>query len=91
MRADRRLAHRRKEDQHDDLETVRQKIIEREKVNKERWSRYYGFDYTDPKHYEIRIDTSNISIEEVVDAIIRHLKTEHLKKEPDSSSTTASN
>ncbi len=58
----------------DDFDETKKNMIERDRVNIERWKRYYGFDYTDPKHYDIVIDTENMLPEAIVDKILDYIK-----------------
>jgi len=81
IRAKRRLAHKRKEEDYSDLDQVKNEMERREKINKERWYRYYQFDYTDKTNYDYVIDTSIISIEQVTDDIIQKLR-KHLNTKP---------
>ncbi len=74
IRAGRRLHHQRPEDDYDDLETIKAKMAEREKNNRERWIRYYGFDYTKESNYDLFIDSSRLSPKEVVSKILEHIK-----------------
>jgi CMP/dCMP kinase len=77
-RAKRRLAHRRSEENYKTIDEVLKYMTDRETVNRERWYRYYGFDYSDMRHYDLVIDSSDISIEQVVARIIRFIKQKHL-------------
>lgn len=61
------------------IDEAKRKTIEREASEKSRYYNYYKIkDYTDDKHFELIIDTTNISIEEVAKKIegymIRKLK-----------------
>ncbi|MBN2368499.1 cytidylate kinase family protein [Candidatus Woesearchaeota archaeon] len=46
----------------------------REEINKERWIRYYGFDYTDKKNYDLVVDTTDKDINQVVELILGEIK-----------------
>ncbi len=89
-RAERRLGHRRDEEAYDDIRTVKEKMQKREAINRERWMRYYDFDYTDMDNYDLVIDSSAISIDEVVDRIEDFIKTEALKTRAHSDEQAAS-
>lgn len=52
------------------FEETKSNMIKRDKVNVKRWKRYYDFDYTDKKNYDLVIDTTNITIEQVVQKIL---------------------
>jgi predicted cytidylate kinase len=74
IRAGRRLKHKRPTEHYPTLDEVRKGMLERESVNRERWIRYYGFDYADMSHYDLVIDTSEISIPQVVDRVLDFIK-----------------
>lgn len=90
VRAKRRLSHRREGDSHESLDMVKKNILEREKDNRERWIRYYGFDFSDKAYYDLVIDSTNLSIEEVTDKIIERAKAETLNIRRVSTESTAS-
>jgi len=73
-RINRRLGHKRTEEDFSDFESAKQDMLKREEVNKERWYRYYKYDYTDKSNYDMIIDTTGISIEEVVEKILQVMK-----------------
>lgn len=87
VRAERRLKHKRTEEQYDTIGKVEAEMERREGYNKERWLRYYGFDYTDHKNYDLIIDSSKDSIEELTETIIKSL---HLNMNDSSKDRTAS-
>jgi CMP/dCMP kinase len=59
------------EKQHNSPEEKKEAMRERRISEKIRYKKFYDLDdFTDPKHYDIIIDTTNISIEEVVQKII---------------------
>ncbi|MBU5537011.1 MAG: cytidylate kinase family protein [Candidatus Aenigmatarchaeota archaeon] len=50
-------------------------IKEREKIERKEWKRIYGFDYFDQKKYaDFVIDTSNMSIKESVEKILKFIR-----------------
>lgn len=56
-----------------DLETTRRAVEERSASEAERYMDYYGLDYTDTGHYDLVIDTSELTIDEVIERILaRH-------------------
>jgi len=79
-RVRRRLGHKRQEEFFKDAETARDDLRKREKANKERWLRYYHFDYTEKKNYDLVIDTTKLTVEEVVESILKALKGNFLKE-----------
>ena len=64
------LAQRGYETENITLEETRRAIEERTRSERKRYRRYYGLDYADHDHYDLVIDTSEISIDEVVQAIL---------------------
>ena len=52
-------------------EEAKQKIVERKKGEEERYKETYNVDLTDPDNYDLIIDTSFSSIEDVAEAIIK--------------------
>ncbi len=73
--AARRIFEARRGSEHEniDLETTTRAIESRTESERERYLNYYGLDYTDHEHYDLVIDTSDSSIDEVVDQILSHL------------------
>lgn len=66
------------EEKYDSVEEARDKLIERSCVERERFSRVYGVDYLDMNNYDLIIDTSNRTPNEVVDIIVK-FSTEYKK------------
>lgn len=56
-----------------DLETTRRAIESRTASERDRYLGYYGIDYFDYGHYDLVIDTSDLSVDEVVDRILEHV------------------
>ncbi len=73
-RVKRRLAQKRTEESHPDEKTGKKDMLKREKDNKERWIKLYGFDYTDKKNYDLVIDTTDLSIPQVLRRVLEYLK-----------------
>ncbi|NOX71226.1 MAG: AAA family ATPase [Candidatus Micrarchaeota archaeon] len=74
VRVRRRLEQERSEEDFREFDEAEKKMLQREKTNRERWLRYYGFDYSDKRNYDLVIDTSNMTKEQVVDKIIRFIE-----------------
>ena len=53
-----------------DLETTIRAIKDREASEKARYARYYDLDYTDPAKYDLVIDTSDLTPDEVVSKVL---------------------
>ncbi|MBU0666461.1 MAG: (d)CMP kinase [Nanoarchaeota archaeon] len=58
------------------VEDLKKSIFEREKSDEKRYLSHYGFSHLDLSKYDLVIDTTNISPEEVVDKIIKFVKRE---------------
>jgi cytidylate kinase len=48
-------------------------IASRTESERKRYFGYYGLDYTDHDHYDLVVDTSGLSIDEVVEVVLAHL------------------
>jgi CMP/dCMP kinase len=73
-RVKRRLIQKRSEESFSEHEETKKSILERQKVNRERWVKYYHFDYEDKKNYNMIIDTTNLSIEEIIKKILKDIR-----------------
>ncbi len=62
-------ADRGSETENSDLEATRRAIAARTDSESLRYERYYGVNYLDPGHFDLVVDTSDRSIDEVVDMI----------------------
>lgn len=58
----------------ENFEQTKENMIKRDKVNIERWKRYYDFDYTDKGHYDFVIDTTKLTLKEVVSRILEKIE-----------------
>ena len=56
-----------------DLVATRAAIESRTESERIRYFDYYGLDYTDHEHYDLVIDTSDLTIKEVVGLIVAHV------------------
>ena len=61
---------RESEKENQNIETTKQKILERKQSEKQRYKKYYGIDFDAPQHFDIIIDTTKKTIEEVAQIII---------------------
>lgn len=73
-RVKRRLNHKRNEEKFDDPEETKKDMFEREKTNRERFLKFYDFDFLDTSNYNIIVDTTDLTIEEVADKILKEIK-----------------
>ena len=69
-------ARRRSEQENVDLDTTMRAIIERTESERQRYMSYYNLDYLDHGHYDLVIDTSDMTISEVVSKVIDHVMSE---------------
>jgi len=56
------------------LEDVRKSVRERMASSSRRYMKYYGIDIYDPKHYDLFLDTSNLTIEEEYQQVYAFVK-----------------
>ncbi|MDG6224423.1 MAG: cytidylate kinase family protein [Candidatus Thermoplasmatota archaeon] len=59
------------------IEKVKEEMVERERLEIERYVRHYGIDPSDPKWYDIVIDSSEISADAVLSILIEKLGIDH--------------
>ncbi|MFH1511639.1 MAG: (d)CMP kinase [Candidatus Woesearchaeota archaeon] len=69
-RVRRKLGCKRDEENLNDFESAKLDMHLREQANRERWIRYYNFDFLDLKNYDCVIDTTNLTMEQVVQAVL---------------------
>ena len=73
VRAERILEDERKDEKSKDINEVISKIRERESSERKRYKQYYGIDYYDEEMYNMFIDTTKLSVKEVVGRIIGNM------------------
>ena len=56
------------------IEQVKQNLLERDRSDRERYLRLYNFDMFDKKHYDIILNTAEMTPEEEVETIIKEMK-----------------
>jgi predicted cytidylate kinase len=66
-------ARRGTEPENVDLVATQESIRRRTDSERQRYLDYYGIDYLDPAHYDLVIDTSDLTPEQVVDRIVAGL------------------
>lgn len=73
--AARRIYDARRGSEHENisLDQTRTAIESRTESERKRYLNYYDLDYTDHSHYDLVVDTSEKSIDEVVDTILDHV------------------
>ena len=57
-----------------DLKSTRAAIERRTESERTRYFEYYGLDYTTHSHYDLVVDTSNLSVDEVIDVVVAHVR-----------------
>lgn len=74
--AARRIYEARRGSEHENvtIEETRAAIESRTESEKKRYLSYYGLDYTDHSHYDLVVDTSDQTIDQVVDTILDHVQ-----------------
>jgi cytidylate kinase len=78
IRAERIFMQRRKEEKFETLEEATKLMEEREKVNLGRYRKAYGITYLDKKNYDLVVDTTKTTAEEVAGKILGYLKKKNL-------------
>ncbi|HLC97874.1 MAG TPA: AAA family ATPase [Candidatus Nanoarchaeia archaeon] len=68
------------------LEQMKQRVQERLKEDNTRYKKYYGLDYLDESHYELVIDSTTITAEQVTEKILSFLKSKGSLKKKESGS-----
>lgn len=63
------------EPQYKNVKELLDALKNRVESDKKRYNKYYGIDHTDLKQYDLVVDTTNITPEQVCDRIISELKT----------------
>jgi predicted cytidylate kinase len=53
-----------------DYEQVKAEVLEREECEQERYKKYYNTKYNDKSHYDLIIDTSNLTPEDITQRIL---------------------
>lgn len=66
-------AQRGSEHENVSIDQTRAAIESRTESERKRYFNYYDLDYTDHSHYDLVVDTSEKSIDEVVDTILDHV------------------
>ena len=74
VRAERILNDKREEEKSRNINALIKTIRQREQSERKRYKNLYNVDYYDKKLYDLIIDTTNLSIKEVVEKIIRAVK-----------------
>jgi len=74
VRAERILNDKREEEKSRNISALIKTIRQREQSERKRYKNLYNVDYYDKKLYDLIIDTTNLSIKEVVEKIIRAVK-----------------
>lgn len=69
-RVRRRLAHRRAEETLTRYNEALSDMRKRESANRERWRRYYSYDFLDMKNYDLVVDTTHLTIQQVAQKIL---------------------
>ncbi len=80
QRVERIFEQQRVDEVNKDAKQTLKNIEEREESERKRYKNLYDIDYTDKKHYDLFLDTTNFSIEQVTSAILKFVE-EHKKIE----------
>ena len=74
VRAERILKDERKDEKSKNVKELIKKINQREQSERKRYKKLYNVDYYDKKLYNLIIDTTNLSINEVIEKIMKTVK-----------------
>lgn len=66
----RRITKKREAESYSKPEDAVKAISQREKTNRERWKKFYGYDFMDKKNYDLVIDTTGKNIDRVLKIIL---------------------
>lgn len=70
-RARRVLRDERKAEDFDTLEECKRALAERDRSDVLRYRKYYGIDVKDSRNYDYRIDTTSLTVKQIVDSIVK--------------------
>jgi len=73
-RARRVLRDERKAEAFNTFEECKGALVERERSDNKRYKKYYGIDTTDRENYDYWIDTTDLSVRQIVDKIVKLIK-----------------
>ena len=73
-RARRRLTQKRATESFDSMQSVIKDMRQRVATNRERWIKFYSYDFLDKSNYDLIIDTTKLTQEQVADQIIAYMK-----------------
>ncbi|MCH8003750.1 MAG: cytidylate kinase family protein [Nanoarchaeota archaeon] len=74
VRAERILKDERKDEKSKSINELIKKINQREQSERKRYKKLYKIDYYDEELYDLMIDTTNLSIIQVIDKILKSIK-----------------
>jgi len=66
----------------DTVEGVKEMLKHRVEVTNDRFKKYYGVDFMDKTNYDCLIDTTGLTLEEVVEKILTFIKSQQQASEP---------
>jgi len=76
---------RSEEEKANSVGNLRKVLDQRVEIDKGRYLKYYGVDYTDPTNYDLVVDSTDLTPEEVVDKIM--VEVEKIKEQEESKKT----
>ncbi len=69
----RRISQKREAEKYKNAATAKRNIIQKEDTNRKRWKQWYGYDFRDPRNYDLLIDDTALPAKDVVKKIIEYL------------------
>lgn len=58
----------------EDIEEIKQRVKERIRSDKQRYEQYFGIDVYNPENYDVVIDTTNLSSQQVFDKVYQEVE-----------------
>ncbi|MBU0758625.1 MAG: cytidylate kinase family protein [Nanoarchaeota archaeon] len=56
------------------VDDVKEFLMQKETINRDRWLRLYKFDFLDKSNYDLVLDTTDMTIREIVNEILQEMK-----------------
>lgn len=71
----RRVKHHRDTESFSNVDEAKKSMLNRQKNNRERWLKFYNYDFLDMKNYDLIIDTTELTPDEVLEEILNFVET----------------
>lgn len=74
VRAKRRIPQKRDTEQFSEINSAIKDMIERARCNQERWIKYYDYDFLNMKNYDLVVDVTYLTPEQIVEQILKFVQ-----------------